>query len=36
MLARGGLDRLDNPDLHRQLNQLWQQLQRKAAKHQAG
>lgn len=32
MLARGGLDRLENADLHRQLNQLWRQLQRKAAK----
>jgi ribonuclease P protein component len=32
MLARGGLDRLDNADLQRQLNQLWRQLHRKAAR----
>lgn len=32
VLARGGLDRLDNPALHELLNQLWRQLQRKARK----
>jgi ribonuclease P protein component len=32
VLARGGADRLDNAELRRQLNQLWRQLQRKAAK----
>lgn len=32
VLARGGLDKLDNPALHTLLRQLWQQLQRKASK----
>lgn len=32
VLARGGLDRLDNPALHELLDQLWRQLQRKARK----
>ena len=32
VLARGGLDRLDNPALHELLTQLWRQLQRKARK----
>lgn len=32
ILARGGLDRLDNPALHEMMRQLWQQLQRKAQK----
>lgn len=36
VLVRGGLDRLDNATVHQQLAQLWQQLQRKAAKHRAG
>jgi ribonuclease P protein component len=32
VLARGGLDRLDNPALHELLQQLWRQLQRKTRK----
>ncbi len=32
VLARAGLDKLDNPSLHALLRQLWQQVQRKAAK----
>lgn len=34
VLARGGLDQLDNRALHDMLRQLWQQLQRKAQKRQ--
>ncbi|MFT3929298.1 MAG: ribonuclease P protein component [Spongiibacteraceae bacterium] len=34
VLARSGLDKLDNPALHTLLRQLWQQLQRKASKQQ--
>lgn len=33
VLARGGLDKLDNSALHTTMRQLWQQLQRKASKH---
>ena len=32
ILARGGVDRLDNRSLHEQLNSLWHQLQRKAGR----
>lgn len=32
VLARSGLDRLENPALHAMLGQLWHQLQRKASK----
>lgn len=32
VLARGGLDRLDNRALHDMMRQLWQQLQRKSQK----
>lgn len=32
ILARGGIDRLDNRSLHEQLNPLWRQLQRKASR----
>jgi ribonuclease P protein component len=32
VLARRGLDRLDNSELHRLFNKLWQQLQQKAQK----
>lgn len=32
VLARGGLDRLDNQALYNLLGQLWQQLRRKAGK----
>lgn len=32
VLARNGLDKLDNPALHSLLRQLWQQLQRKTSK----
>lgn len=32
VLARSGLDKLDNPALHTLMRQLWQQLQRKASK----
>lgn len=32
VLARSGLDKLDNPALHTLLRQFWQQLQRKASK----
>ncbi|MDB6063537.1 MAG: ribonuclease protein component [Verrucomicrobiaceae bacterium] len=32
VLARGGLDKLDNPALHELLTNLWRQLQRKARK----
>lgn len=33
VLARGGIGALDNPALRAQLDQLWQQLQRRARKH---
>jgi len=36
VLARGGLDQLDNRALHELLNQLWRQLQRKADKQTKG
>ena len=36
VLARGGLDRLDNPALRAQLEQLWRQLQKKARKQATG
>jgi ribonuclease P protein component len=32
VLARGGIDKLDNRALHELLGQLWRQLQRKARK----
>lgn len=32
VLARRGLDQLDNSALHQMFNQLWQQLQRRAEK----
>jgi ribonuclease P protein component len=32
VLARGGIALLDNPTLHKQFDQLWQQLCRKAIK----
>ena len=32
ILARGGLDRLDNTVMHEQLSSLWRQLQRKASR----
>ena len=32
ILARGGMDRLDNATLHAQLPSLWRQLQRKASR----
>jgi ribonuclease P protein component len=32
VLARGGIAQLDNPTLHKQFEQLWQQLRRKAIK----
>jgi RNase P protein component len=35
VLARGGLDRLDNRALREVLRQLWQQLQRKTQKRQS-
>lgn len=34
VLARSGLDKIDNLALHNMLRQLWQQLQRKALKQQ--
>lgn len=36
VLARGGLDKLDNRALHELINQLWRQLQRKANKQTMG
>ena len=36
VLARGGVDKLDNPALRDQLDQLWRQLQRKARKQAMG
>lgn len=36
VLARGGVDRLDNRALHEQFNSLWRQLQRKAGRQKAG
>lgn len=35
ILARGGLDRLDNGVMAEQLNSLWRQLQRKASRQKA-